>query len=92
MLYLRKKKIKKCKNAYLLWKPQTKWIIQKVTTMTPKKPNSATRKVIKVKLTTWKFSYVYIPGIGHNLKKFCTVLIKGWRTQDLPWLKLKAMR
>ncbi len=75
-----------CKN------PQQKGSCEKIFTCSPKKPNSAVRKLAKVKLWTNKIVDVYIPGEGHKLKKFNNLLIRGGRTQDLPGLKYKAIR
>jgi len=64
----------------------------KVFTRTPKKPNSALRKVAKVKLSNKKVVECYIPGEGHNLRIYSNVLIRGGRTQDLPGVKYKCIR
>ena len=88
----RKKNSKK--KTYLLNKcPQRKATCLKVTFMSPKKPNSATRKVAKVMFSTGKRNtFAYIPGIKHSLQKFSTVLLRGGRTKDLPGLKYKLIR
>lgn len=88
----RKKKIYLCKTPALNKSPQKKGSCEKIFTCSPKKPNSAVRKLAKVELYTKKLVDVYIPGIGHNLKKFNSILIRGGRTQDLPGLKYKAIR
>ena len=80
------------KTPALLHNPQQKGSCEKIFTCSPKKPNSAVRKLAKVKLWTNKIVYVYIPGEGHKLKKFNNLLIRGGRTQDLPGLKYKAIR
>lgn len=72
--------------------PQQKGSCEKVFTCNPKKPNSAIRKLAKVKLWSDKIIDVYIPGEGHKLKRFNNILIRGGRTQDLPGLKYKAIR
>lgn len=72
--------------------PQKKGVCLKVYTTSPKKPNSATRKVVKVSLTNNKKIIAYIPGIGHQLQQHSTVLIRGGRTQDLPGLRFKIIR
>ena len=59
---------------------------------TPKKPNSALRKLAKLKLTNKKFIYAYIPGEGHNLQEYSTVLIRGGRVKDLPGIKYHLVR
>lgn len=64
----------------------------KVSTTKPKKPNSALRKVAKVRLSTGVERWVYIPGEGHNLQEHSTVLVRGGKTQDLTGFKLKAIR
>jgi small subunit ribosomal protein S12 len=64
----------------------------KIFTRTPKKPNSALRKVAKVRLSNKKVVECYIPGEGHNLRNYSNVLIRGGRTQDLPGVKYKCIR
>jgi small subunit ribosomal protein S12 len=88
----RKKKLFLNKTPALNKNPQQKGICEKVFTCSPKKPNSAVRKLVKVKLWSKIFIDVYIPGEGHSLKKFNNVLVRGGRTQDLPGLKYKAIR
>lgn len=88
----RKTKIKKNKTPALLNNPQIKGICAKVFTRTPKKPNSALRKVAKVKLKSKRIVESYIPGEGHNLRQFSSVLIRGGRVQDLPGVKYKCIR
>lgn len=80
------------KTPALLKNPQQKGSCEKIFTCSPRKPNSAVRKLAKVKLWTHKIIDVYIPGEGHKLKKYNNVLIRGGRTQDLPGLKYKAIR
>ena len=72
--------------------PQKKGVCLKVYTTTPRKPNSATRKVAKISLTNNKKIIAYIPGIGHQLQQHSTVLIRWGRTQDLPGLRFKIIR
>lgn len=86
----RKKKLNR--TPALKKNPQQKGSCEKVFTCNPRKPNSAVRKLIKVKLWTKIVVDVYVPGEGHTLKKFNNVLIRGGRTQDLPGLKYKAIR
>lgn len=88
----RRKKIYLNKTPALCKNPQLKGVCEKVFTCNPKKPNSAVRKLAKVKLWTNTIVDVYIPGEGHSLKKFNNILIRGGRTQDLPGLKYKAIR
>jgi len=72
--------------------PQKKGICTKLVLRTPKKPNSALRKLAKVKLTNRKFIYAYIPGEGHNLQEYSTVLVRGGRVKDLPGIKYHLVR
>lgn len=88
----RKKKIFLSKTPALRCNPQQKGSCEKIFTCSPKKPNSALRKLAKVKLWSEKIIDVYIPGEGHKLKKFNNLLIRGGRTQDMPGLKYKAIR
>lgn len=64
----------------------------KVTTTTPKKPNSALRKIARVRLSNGMEVTAYIPGVGHNLQEHSVVLIKGGRTKDLPGVRYKIIR
>lgn len=89
---IRQKKIKKTKTPALLKNPQVKGVCTKVFTRTPKKPNSAIRKVTKVKLSTKKIVEAYIPGEGHNLRQYSVILIRGGRVPDLPGVKYKSIR
>jgi small subunit ribosomal protein S12 len=88
----RKTKLKKNKTPALAQNPQVKGICTKVFHRSPKKPNSAVRKVAKVKLSTKKTVECYIPGVGHNLRQFSSVLIRGGRIPDLPGVKYKCIR
>ncbi len=95
LLSLKKKRKKKCflnKTPALNKNPQQRGVCEKVFTCSPKKPNSAVRKLVKLELRNNVFVDVYIPGEGHSLKKFSNILIRGGRTQDLPGLKYKAIR
>jgi len=89
---LRKKKEKKKKTPTLFKNPKKKGICLKVYTRTPKKPNSALRKVAKIKLFNKKKVEAYIPGIGHNLQQYSVVLMRGGRVQDLPGVKYHLIR
>jgi small subunit ribosomal protein S12 len=89
---VRKKKLYKEKTPALLQNPQRKGICIKVYTRTPKKPNSALRKVTKVKLSNGKKVEAYIPGEGHNLQQYSVVLIRGGRVPDLPGVKYHVIR
>jgi small subunit ribosomal protein S12 len=88
----RQKKIHKNKTAALRYNPQVKGVCTKVFTRTPKKPNSALRKVAKVKLCYGKRVEAYIPGEGHNLQEYSVVLMRGGRVQDLPGVKYHLIR
>ena len=87
---LKKKKINK--SPALNKCPQRKGICLKVYTKTPKKPNSALRKVAKVRLTSRYTVITSIPGIGHNLQEHSIVLVRGGRVQDLPGVKYHIVR
>lgn len=72
--------------------PQKRWVCVKVTTMTPKKPNSALRKVARVRLTNWYEVNAYIGWEWHNLQEHSVVAIRGWRVKDLPWVRYHIVR
>ena len=88
----RKKKIFTIKKPALTECPQKKGVCIRVYTRTPKKPNSALRKVAKVRLTNSAEVIAYIPGEGHNLQEHSVVLIRGGRVKDLPGVKYKIIR
>jgi small subunit ribosomal protein S12 len=90
----KKRKLKKKldKTPALTKCPQKKGICTKLVLRTPKKPNSALRKLAKLRLTNKKLVYAYIPGEGHNLKEYSTVLIRGGRVKDLPGVKYHIVR
>ena len=88
----RKKIIKKSKSIDLEGCPQKKGVCLQVMTRTPKKPNSALRKVARVRLTNGKEVTAYIPGEGHNLQEHSIVLIRGGRVRDLPGVKYHIIR
>ncbi len=88
----RKKKTYQIKMPALKGKPQVKGICIKLYNRTPKKPNSALRKVAKVKMSTGKRVECYIPGEGHNLQQFGLVLVRGGRVPDLPGVKYHLIR
>lgn len=84
---------KKLKKVPALDKcPQKKGICNKLSLRTPKKPNSALRKIVKLTLTNQKVVYAYIPGEGHNLQTYSVVLIRGGRVKDLPGIKYHLIR
>ncbi|MFB1326806.1 30S ribosomal protein S12 [Helicobacter pylori] len=88
----RKKVVKKTKSPALVECPQRRGVCTRVYTTTPKKPNSALRKVAKVRLTS-KFEVIsYIPGEGHNLQEHSIVLVRGGRVKDLPGVKYHIVR
>jgi small subunit ribosomal protein S12 len=72
--------------------PQRRGVCVRVYTQTPKKPNSALRKVARVKLTTGKEITAYIPGEGHNLQEHSVVLVRGGRVKDLPGVRYHIVR
>ena len=72
--------------------PQKRGVCTKVTTVTPKKPNSALRKIARVRLTNGMEATTYIPGIGHNLQEHSVVLIRGGRVRDLPGVRYHVIR
>jgi len=92
-----------CKNIRILKKrlnrvpalqscPQKKGVCLKVFTRTPKKPNSALRKVARLRISTKKKISAYIPGEGHTLQQYSTVLMRGGRVKDLPGIKYHLVR
>lgn len=88
----RKSIIKKSKSPALMNCPQRRGVCTRVYTTTPKKPNSALRKVAKVKLTSKIEVISYIPGEGHNLQEHSIVLVRGGRVKDLPGVKYHIIR
>ena len=72
--------------------PFKRGVCVKVTTMTPKKPNSALRKIAKVRLTNHMEVNAYIPGVGHNLQEHSVVVIRGGRVKDLPGIRYHIVR
>ncbi|SFB68400.1 SSU ribosomal protein S12P [Brevinema andersonii] len=83
---------RKTKSPALRSNPQRRGVCTRVTTMTPKKPNSALRKIARVRLTTGVEVTAYIPGIGHNLQEHSVVLIRGGRVKDLPGVRYHIVR
>ena len=88
----RKDLSKKSKSAALDSCPQRRGVCTRVYTTTPKKPNSAMRKVARVRLTNEKEVNAYIPGEGHNLQEHSIVLIEGGRVKDLPGVRYHVIR
>jgi small subunit ribosomal protein S12 len=88
----RKKVRKKSKSPLLDGCPQKRGVCLQVRTMTPKKPNSALRKIARVRLSNGKEATVYIPGEGHNLQEHSIVLVRGGRVRDLPGVRYQVIR
>jgi small subunit ribosomal protein S12 len=88
----RKKPIRKSKSVVLERCPQKRGVCTLVRTMTPKKPNSALRKVARVRLSNGKEVTVYIPGVDHNLQEHSVVLVRGGRVRDLPGVRYHVVR
>jgi small subunit ribosomal protein S12 len=88
----RESKTKRAKTPALKASPQKRGVCTRVYTHTPKKPNSALRKVARVRLTNGIEVTTYIPGIGHNLQEHSVVLVRGGRVKDLPGVRYKIIR
>ncbi len=88
----RKQSVKKTTTPALKGSPQKRGVCVRVYTTTPKKPNSALRKVARVRLTNGIEVTSYIPGIGHNLQEHSVVLIRGGRVKDLPGVRYHIIR
>ena len=88
----RQDKVGKTKTPALKASPQRRGVCTRVYTTTPKKPNSALRKVARVRLTNGMEVGVYIPGEGHNLQEHSVVLIRGGRVKDLPGVRYHVVR
>jgi small subunit ribosomal protein S12 len=88
----REKSRKKIKTPALTGCPQKRGVCVRVYTTTPKKPNSALRKVARVRLTNGIEVTSYIPGVGHNLQEHSVVLIRGGRVKDLPGVRYHIIR
>ena len=84
--------VKKSKSAAMQNNPQKRGVCTRVYTTTPKKPNSALRKVAKIRLTNQREVIAYIPGEGHNLQEHSVVLIRGGRVRDLPGVRYHVLR
>ena len=82
----------KTKSPALRGSPQRRGVCTRVYTTTPKKPNSALRKVARIRLTSGIEVTAYIPGIGHNLQEHSIVLVRGGRVKDLPGVRYKVVR
>ena len=90
--FSRDKLLRKTKSPALKSCPQRRGVCTRVYTTTPKKPNSAIRKVVRVRLTSGFEITASIPGIGHNLQEHSAVLIRGGRVKDLPGVRYKIIR
>jgi len=88
----RKKPVKKSDSPALKSCPQKRGVCVRVYTSTPKKPNSALRKVARVRLTNGMEVTTYIPGVGHNLQEHSIVMIRGGRIKDLPGVRYHVVR
>ena len=88
----RKSAVEKSKSPLLDSCPQKRGVCLNVTTTSPKKPNSALRKMARVRLTNGMEVSAYIPGIGHNLQEHSVVLIRGGRVKDLPGVRYHIIR
>ena len=88
----RKPKVKKTKSPALRGNPFLKGVCVVVKTVTPKKPNSALRKMARVRLSNGEYVNAYIPGEGHNLQEHSAVLVRGGRVPDLPGVKYHIVR
>ena len=88
----RKRTIKKSASRALENSPQKRGVCTRVYTTTPKKPNSALRKVARVRLTNGIEATAYIPGEGHNLQEHSVVIIRGGRVKDLPGVRYHVVR
>ena len=84
--------VKKTKAPALVSCPQRRGVCTRVYTTTPKKPNSALRKVARVKLSSGTEVTAYIPGVGHNLQEHSIVLVRGGRVKDLPGVRYHIVR
>jgi small subunit ribosomal protein S12 len=90
--YGREKLTSRSKAPALMSCPERRGVCTRVSTTTPKKPNSALRKIARVKLTTGMEVTAYIPGVGHNLQEHSIVLIRGGRVKDLPGVRYHIIR
>ena len=88
----REKSTSKSESPILEGNPQKRGVCLQVKTTTPKKPNSALRKVARVRLSNKQEGTAYIPGIGHNLQEHSVVLIRGGRVKDLPGVRYHIIR
>lgn len=92
LIFWRKRKIHTNNTAALRGNPQLKGTCVKLRIVKPKKPNSAQRKIAKVRLSTKRQVLAYIPGQGHNLQEYSSVMVCGGRANDLPGVRFSLMR
>ena len=88
----RERQVKKSQTPMMEKCPQKRGVCLSVTTTTPKKPNSAVRKIARVRLVNGMEGTVYIPGIGHSLQEHSVVLVRGGRVKDLPGVRYHIIR
>lgn len=88
----RERSLRKSKSRALGSCPQKRGVCTRVTTMTPKKPNSALRKIARIRMTNSIEVTAYIPGVGHNLQEHSQVLVRGGRVKDLPGVRYHIIR
>ena len=88
----RQRQVTRSKSQHLGGCPQKRGVCTRVYTTTPKKPNSALRKVARVRLSSGVEVTAYIPGVGHNLQEHSMVLVRGGRVKDLPGVRYKFIR
>lgn len=88
----RRPKYSRCRTRALEGSPQKKGVCLKISIVTPKKPNSALRKIARIRLSNNRKVSAYIPGEGHNLQQYSTVLMRGGRVKDLPGIKYHLIR
>jgi small subunit ribosomal protein S12 len=88
----RQSRSKKSKSPDLMRSPQRRGVCIRVYTQTPKKPNSALRKICRVRLTNGREVTAYIPGVGHTLQEHSVVLVRGGRVKDLPGVRYHIVR
>lgn len=88
----RKDKVSKSNSPIMDANPQKRGVCLSVTTTSPRKPNSALRKIARVRLVNGQEGTIYIPGIGHNLQEHSVVLIRGGRVRDLPGVRYHIIR
>ena len=88
----RERQVKKSQTPMMERCPQKRGVCLSVTTTTPKKPNSAVRKIARVRLVNGMEGTVYIPGIGHSLQEHSVVLVRGGRVKDLPGVRYHIIR